>query len=62
MGDGKIAHGFVGVSEAAEFIGKRLAGLVLETIGVHRVETEAKAGRLLLQRRRVRRFIPGEMQ
>ena len=43
----------VGVRERAELVGERLARLVLEGVGVHRVEAEAERRRLVLQ------FAPG---
>ena len=58
--DRGAAHRRVGVAQRAELVRKRLAGLVLEGVGIDRVEGEAARFRRLAQRGEVARSCPRE--
>ena len=47
------AHGRIGVAERAELVGELLAGRVLESVRVHRVEAEAQGLRVPAQLGRI---------
>jgi hypothetical protein len=52
----------VGMRQAAELVGMLLVGLVLESVGIDRVEAEAELVAELLHRMHVLVLVPGEMQ
>src|SRR5207237_4169761 len=56
------AHGGVRVRQASELVGVFLPGLILEGVGVHRVEVQAARGGELLQLAGVLRLVPGDVE
>ena len=57
-----LTHSGICVAKRAEFIGKRLIGLILKRIGIDRINRESIGLQLAFQRRRIFRNIPGNMQ
>ena len=60
--DGLLAHGGVGVGERAELVRMRLAGLVLEGVGVGGAEREAAFGGERAQRGGIVGLVPRDVQ
>ena len=64
--DRRVAHGGIGVAEAAELVRDgavaRRRGVVLEGVGVHRVERDAALVRVLAQRVRIGGVVPGHVE
>jgi hypothetical protein len=60
--DRLLAHGPLGVAQAAELVRQLLPGLVLEGVGVHRVEEEPASLGVGHQLARVLRLVPGDVQ
>ena len=60
VGNGLFAHGRIGVGQAAEFVGQGLAALILEGVGIDRVEPQAQRTRARAERLRVSAWSQGK--
>src|SRR5437660_6869682 len=60
--DGLLAHQVFGMSKASEFVRVFLSWLILERVGVHRVEMQAALPGILAQVAGVVWFVPRDMQ